>query len=124
MRRVRCFLAPRRLRVSCCFGLACVVVCRALGRLGFLARVGVFCLFVLCRARGLSQRGLCRQRFVLRAQATTIAALPHIKSSTIVSLSGGATLLPSNEKRLDRDREASHDLNRLLDKPGPGNGVM
>ena len=23
--------------------------------------------------------------------------------------------------RLDRDREASHDLNRLLDKPGQGN---
>jgi hypothetical protein len=22
--------------------------------------------------------------------------------------------------RLDRDREASHDLNRLLDEPGPG----
>jgi hypothetical protein len=24
--------------------------------------------------------------------------------------------------RLDRDREASHDLNRLLDEPGPAAG--
>jgi hypothetical protein len=94
---VRCFLAPHRLRVSCCFGPACVVVCRALGRLSCLARVVVSHLFVLHGARGLSQSGVCRQRFVLRAQANSFVALPSIQSSAIVSLTDGATWLPSNQ---------------------------
>ena len=31
---------------------------------------------------------------------------------------------PAQRIRLDRDREASHDLNRLLDEPGPGPRVL
>jgi hypothetical protein len=45
--------------------------------------------FVPCRARGSSQRGVCRQRFVLRTQVTTFAALPGIQSSVIVLLTDG-----------------------------------
>ena len=73
----------------CCSRLACVVVCRALGRLSCLARVVPLRLFVLCGARGSSQRGVCRQRFVLRAQATSFAALPGIQSSAIVQFTDG-----------------------------------
>jgi hypothetical protein len=40
-------------------------------------------------ARGSSQRGVCRQRFVLRAQATNFAALPSIQSSGIVQVHDG-----------------------------------
>ena len=78
------------LRAACCFGLACVLVFRALGRSLCLARVVAFRIFVLSGARGSSQRGLCRQRFVLRAQAKKFAALPGIQSSAIVSAKGGA----------------------------------
>jgi hypothetical protein len=48
-------------------------------------------------ARGLSQRGVCRQRFVRRAQAKSFAALPSIQSGAIVSLTDGVTWLPSNQ---------------------------
>src|SRR5690348_8625235 len=42
-----------------------------------------------CRARGSSQRGVRRQRLVLRTQATSCAALPGIQSSAIVQLTDG-----------------------------------
>jgi hypothetical protein len=68
----------------CRFGLACVVVFRAFGHSLFLARVGSSRFFVLRGARGSSQRGVCRQRFVLRTQATSFVALSDIQSSVIV----------------------------------------
>jgi hypothetical protein len=85
----RSALAPRQLREPCCFGLACVVVSRVLGRSSRLARVGAHRIYFLCRARGSSQRGVRHQRFVLRAQATSSAALPGIQSSAIVLLTDG-----------------------------------
>ncbi len=91
LRRVRHFSALHQLRLSCCFGLACVVVFRALGGSRCLARVVASRLFVLRDARGLPQRGVCRQRFVLRTQATNIAALPSIQSSGIVQVGDAAS---------------------------------
>jgi hypothetical protein len=69
--------------------LACVVVCRAPGRSSRLARVGVSRIFMPRGARGSSQRGRCRQRVVLRTQATSFAALPGIQSSAIVQVTDG-----------------------------------
>jgi hypothetical protein len=92
-------VVPRAFHVSascwqsgvCRSWLACVVVFRALGRLSRLARVGAHRLFVLCPARGSSQRGVRHQRFALRAQATSFVALPGIQSSVIVLAGDGAS---------------------------------
>jgi hypothetical protein len=72
-----------------CFGPACVAVFRALARSLQFARVGASRLFILRGARGWSQRGVCRQRFVLRSQATSFAALPVNQSSGIVRAQDG-----------------------------------
>ena len=71
------FRAGLRCRLSHAWSFSC------------LARVVVSGLFVLCGARGSSQRGVCRQRFLLRTQATIFAALPGFQSSAIVSLTDG-----------------------------------
>ena len=89
LRRVCRFFAPHRPRVLCCRGPARVAVFRAPGRHSHIARVGASRFFVLRGARGSPQIGVCRQRFVLRTQATSFAALPGIQSSAIV-LAGGA----------------------------------
>jgi len=108
------FLALHQLRGSCCFGLACVVVFRAPGRFSRLARVGAHRIFLLCRARGLPQRGVCRQRFVLCAQATCSAALPEIQSSAIVQVSDGVACC----------RLTSHPSGRLRRRLIPALGLM
>jgi hypothetical protein len=97
-------VVPRAFHVSascwqsgvCRSWLACVDVFRALGRLSRLARASAQRIFVLCRARGSLQRGACRQRLVLRAQAASFAALSGFQSSAIVFAHGGVTVLPSN----------------------------
>jgi hypothetical protein len=95
--RMRPFLALHQLREACCFGPACVVVFRALDSPSCLTRVGISRIFILRCARGSSQRGPRRQRLVLRAQATSFAALPSIQSSAIVLLTDGVDVLPSNQ---------------------------
>ena len=92
-------MVPRAFHVSascwqsgvCRSWLACVAVFRAFGRLSRLARVGAHRIFALCRARGSLRCGVCRQRFVLRAQATNFVALPGIQSSVIVLAGDGAS---------------------------------
>jgi hypothetical protein len=86
--RVR-VLASHGQRALCRHGLACVVVFRALGRSSCVARVGVSLIFMPGGARGSPQRGVCRQRFVLRTQATTFAPLPGFQSSAIVRATDG-----------------------------------
>jgi hypothetical protein len=64
-------------------------------------------------ARGLSQGGVCRQRFVLRAQATTIVALPGIQSSAMVLAGDSAAccrLTGHSSGRLRRRLIAALDL--------------
>jgi hypothetical protein len=80
-------LAKRRLPFLA--GLRCCLSCA--WSLSRLARVGAHRLFVLCRARGSLRRGVCRQRFVLRAQARSFVALPGIQSSVIVLVGDGAS---------------------------------
>ena len=75
----------------CRLGLACAVVFRALGRSSRLARAGALRIFLLYRARGLPLHGVCRQRFVLRTQATSFTALPGFQSSAIVQVTDGVT---------------------------------
>jgi hypothetical protein len=82
-------LASHQLRAFFRFGLACVAVFRVLGRLSRLARAVAARIFMLHDARGLSQRGFFRQRFVLRTQATSYPALPGIQSSAIVQFTDG-----------------------------------
>ena len=76
---------------ACSSRLACVVAFRALGRLSCLARVGAHRIFVFCRTRGSLRRGVFRQRFVLRTQATSFVALSSIQSSVIVLAGVGAS---------------------------------
>ena len=89
--RCRRVSAPCLQSALCRIGLACVVVFRVLGRSPCLVRVGAFRIFVLRGARGSFQRGVCRQRFVLRAQAASFVALPGIQSSAIVLAGDGAS---------------------------------
>ena len=62
---------------------ACLVV-RRVWRAGVVSRF-----FLLRAARGSSQPGFRRQRFVLPTQATTFAPLPGFKSSAIVQVTDG-----------------------------------
>jgi hypothetical protein len=85
----------------CCSWLACVVVFRALGRPSRLARVVVSRCFLLHAARGSSQPGFRRKRFVLSTQAASCAPLPGIQSSVIVQVTDGVACcrLTSHSRR-------------------------
>jgi hypothetical protein len=65
-------------------------------------------------ARGSSQRGVCRQRLVLRTQATIFAALPGIQSSAIVQFTDGVACC----------RLTSHSSGRLRRRLIPALGIM
>ena len=91
------------------FGPACVVVFRALGRWLQLARVAASGHFKHRGARGSSQRGVCRQRFVLHSQATSFAALQSIQSSGIVLVHDGVGVC----------RLTSHSSGRLRRRSTP-----
>jgi hypothetical protein len=92
---------------------ACVVVFRALGSSLQFARVAASGHFKHRGARGSSQRGACRQRFVLRSQATSFAALQSIQSSGIVLVHDGVGVC----------RLTSHSSGRLRRRLIPALGL-